>query len=1036
MKNVSEAILDSIEGPSVRWSIGTKLIITFLSLAIIPMSVVAFYNLTQFRNEMTMHSKNELVNLSLSTAASIEQLIIENQRNSAMLAGDPLTRQFMAATDEDRQKLYPKIKKMLKNFADTHPDYFSPGLLDANGIVVATLIDKLEGKDRSFRDYFQVSIKGKPYVSNILVGKATGRPGVFLTNPVFSEDGNIIGIVLLWLKADTILEIIDQVKIGKDGIAYLVDHDSVIVAHPNRKLLYHSLGKLNSEAISTITSTIRFGINKDTKKPFIPETLGLDELASWIALKSETNSFYYVSPLSHKKHVVGYSTIKNQPWTVVVDLPEKQFMTSLDRMQTIAYISIGIVTLITILISILLVKTITRPIRLLTDISVDVMHSKPLNLAKIEKVIKGRDEIAHLGRVFQNMIVSLRESEEKYRNLIDSSPDLRYRADMEGKISFISQSVEQLSGYTIEESIGMKLKDQYVSPEERDRFLSKLQKNGFVNEFEAQLKRKDGTIWWASTNAHFSKDQVNNIIGIEGVTRDVTERKQMEKTLQQSLDFREQILSKSPVGISIYNAESGQCVATSNSMAEIIGATKKQVLAQNFYDIESWKTSDLLNTAKSALRENSLKKIEVSVESTFGEKVSASCHFASFISGDQKYLLFMLADITDLKVAEKEKDKFEAQVQQAQKLEAIGTLAGGIAHDFNNMLSVITGNISYALSSLNKDGELYNVLSEAQKGVKQAQTLTQQLLTFSKGGEPVKKIADINQLIKETTQFVISGANVRCEFDLSNSLSNVEVDTGQINQVISNLVINANQSMPDGGIIYIKTENIKIEGEKSIPLPDGQYIKITVEDQGIGISKNHIEKIFDPFFTTKQKGNGLGLSTVYSIIKKHNGHISAYSEIEKGTSFHIYIPASQKELKRNENNLEVSHQGQGKILIMDDQEPILTMVELMLNQMGYETSSAIDGSQAVEIYKDALSTEKPFDLVVLDLTVPGGMGGLKTIIELLKIDPNVNAIVSSGYSNNPIMANYEDYGFCGVVPKPYTMSHLSEVLNQIFGENH
>jgi len=381
-----------------------------------------------------------------------------------------------------------------------------------------------------------------------------------------------------------------------------------------------------------------------------------------------------------------------------------------------------------------------------------------------------------------------------------------------------------------------------------------------------------------------------------------------------------------------------------------------------------------------------------------------------------------------------ERKQFELHLQQSQKMEAISTLAGGIAHDFNNLLGVITGNVSYSLSQLHKNDELFEVLSDIQEGTIQAEKLTKQLLTFAKGGEPIKTVADMNQLIKEASQFVTRGLKSRCEYELSENLSLVEIDTGQINQVINNLVINANQAMPQGGTIYIKTVNEIIASDNKFTLAGGRYVKISIEDQGVGISDKHLSKIFDPFFTTRQKGNGLGLSTVYSIIKKHKGHIVVYSELNKGTVFHVFIPASQKELEKTEENIEVkvTHQGSGRILIMDDQEAILTMLCRMLNRMGYETDTSLEGNEAIEKYRDAYQSQNPFDLVILDLTVPGGKGGKETIFELLKIDPKVKALVSSGYSNDPIMSNYEDYNFCGVLPKPYTKPELSEVLSKVF----
>ena len=382
--------------------------------------------------------------------------------------------------------------------------------------------------------------------------------------------------------------------------------------------------------------------------------------------------------------------------------------------------------------------------------------------------------------------------------------------------------------------------------------------------------------------------------------------------------------------------------------------------------------------------------------------------------------------------AEKEREKLKARLVQSHKMEAIGNLAGGIAHHFNNLLGVIIGNVSYALSDINKDDELFEVLADVQQGAMQAQKLTQQLLTFATGGAPVKKTADLNQLITETADFILRGEKTRCDYVLYDTLWNVEVDTGQLNQVMSNLVINANQAMPDGGIIKIKTENLEIKAENNLPLPVGKYIKILVEDQGIGISEKHLSKIFDPYFSTKQKGRGLGLATAYSIVKRHNGHINVCSEIDKGTVFNIYLPASLKSVEKTQDKKEIKYTGQGKILIMDDQEAILKMICRMLNLMGYETEFALDGGKSIELFRKAYIAKEPFDLVILDLTVPGGMGGAKVILELLKIDPEVKAVVSSGYSNDPIMANYEDYGFCGMIPKPYTKAQLTEVLNKIF----
>lgn len=269
---------------TLRWSIGTKLTVLILAMVIIPISTITYYNLTQSQDEVAKVAMENLEEISCGTSYHIEQLLMENQRTSATLAGEPIVVQFLTASEEERPTLTSQLYETLQNFADTHPDYDAPGILDANGIVVASLEEILVGKNRSFRDYFQASIQGESYVSGILVGRATGRPGVFLTNPVVTAEGDIVGIDIVWLKADTIWTIIDNVVIGKEGIAYLVDQDGVIIAHPNRSLLYHSLGELTPEAKEIINSTIRFGTINNTDIPLIPESMGMDGLADALVL--------------------------------------------------------------------------------------------------------------------------------------------------------------------------------------------------------------------------------------------------------------------------------------------------------------------------------------------------------------------------------------------------------------------------------------------------------------------------------------------------------------------------------------------------------------------------------------------------------------------------------------------------------------------------------------------------------------------------------------------------------------------------------
>lgn len=369
-----------------------------------------------------------------------------------------------------------------------------------------------------------------------------------------------------------------------------------------------------------------------------------------------------------------------------------------------------------------------------------------------------------------------------------------------------------------------------------------------------------------------------------------------------------------------------------------------------------------------------------------------------------------------------------------EKIESVGVLAGGIAHDFNNLLTAILGNISLAKIETDPQEEAFKVLSQAEKASLRAKDLTQQLLTFSKGGAPIKKVASIIPLLRDCVPFAARGPHLRYEFSLADDLWPVEIDEGQIGQVIQNVVINAGEAMPERGTIQIRGENVMVEKEESkqgLLRVGGKYVKISVKDHGVGISEENLSKIFDPYFTTKSNGSGLGPATTYSIIKKHGGYIEVESQIGVGTTFHIYLPASQKKIPPQKKVQEPSPSRRGRVLIMDDEEIVRYATGSLLAHFGYEVESAKDGAEAIALYQKCRQTGQPFDVVIMDLTIPGGMGGKEAIQRLLEIDPEAKAIVSSGYSNDPVMADYKEYGFRGVVAKPYQIEELRAVLDKI-----
>lgn len=389
-------------------------------------------------------------------------------------------------------------------------------------------------------------------------------------------------------------------------------------------------------------------------------------------------------------------------------------------------------------------------------------------------------------------------------------------------------------------------------------------------------------------------------------------------------------------------------------------------------------------------------------------------------------IILTFRDLTD-------RQRLAEESIKAEKLESLGLLAGGIAHDFNNILTAILGNITFAKLSVDQEGRVFQKLSEAENATFKAKDLTQQLLTFSRGGAPLREAFSIRDVVKESAQFALRGSNVRCDFVFPDGLWTAVADPGQISQVIHNLVLNACQAMPKGGVVTISAENITISPGSPKPLKAGPYIRISVTDRGTGIAKEKLEKIFTPYFTTKPSGTGLGLTTSRAIITNHGGLLEAESEISQGSTFSFFLPASAQQMMVQPPSREADLKGHGKILVMDDDELIREISYDLLIHLGYEPATAKDGEEAIALFQKAREATSPFDAAILDLTVPGGMGGKETVRELLKIDPMAKIIVSSGYATDPVLTHYQHHGFQGVLVKPYKIEQLNAVLLEILG---
>jgi two-component system cell cycle sensor histidine kinase/response regulator CckA len=375
-----------------------------------------------------------------------------------------------------------------------------------------------------------------------------------------------------------------------------------------------------------------------------------------------------------------------------------------------------------------------------------------------------------------------------------------------------------------------------------------------------------------------------------------------------------------------------------------------------------------------------------------------------------------------------EKWRMEDAMARVGRLDSVALLAGGIAHDFNNILTAILGNVALAARRVPQGSPAAQRLEAAEAACTQAQSLVGQLLTFSKGGAPVRRTIDLDGVLRDATRFAMQGSAAAATIDIPPGLWCVEADAGQINQVVHNLVLNAEQAMQGRGTVVVRAENVVLDASSGLPLPPGRYVAVSVTDGGVGIAPHDLERIFDLFFTTKPRGSGLGLATAHSIVHRHGGHVQVRSELGAGSTFTFHLPATSGQPAPDAGNMDPVPALHGRVLVMDDDDAVRDVARETLAFLGYTVEVARDGAEAISRYEAARAEARPFDLLLLDLTVPGGMGGAETLARLRAVDPDIVAIVASGYSHDPVMADHRAYGFAAAVEKPYDVQKLGAVL--------
>jgi two-component system cell cycle sensor histidine kinase/response regulator CckA len=629
---------------------------------------------------------------------------------------------------------------------------------------------------------------------------------------------------------------------------------------------------------------------------------------------------------------------------------------------------------------------------------------------------------------------ALKASERRYKAIVENQAEFVVRYLPGGTLTFVNDTLCNYLDMKRDELLG-KSYYPFMHADDRESFVREIESLNIRKPTmvaEARVVLRDGRVAWHKWAHSAIFDRDGNIVEYQATDRDITDSKRMEEALRRSEENLQRIMDGSSAVIFAKDLD-GKYLFINTLYEKLFHVSKSAIIGKTDYDVFPHDAADAFRDADlQALKAGRPIEAEEAVPHDDGMHYYISLKFPLYDDNKKPYAVCGIAtDITERK-------KLEEQSLRVQKLEAIGTLAGGIAHDFNNLLHGVFGYISLAKLKRNDQEKSIAALEEAEKALHLTVRLTNQLLTFSKGGKPVKKLIDLLPVIETAAKFALSGSRSGYHLVVDAALWQIDADEGQIGQVIQNLILNADQAMPEGGRVEVLARNVQPPG-RGLPqrLQQGaSYVEIAVKDSGVGIPKQYLTKIFDPYFTTKEKGSGLGLSTSYSIVKNHAGLIEVRSEVGKGTTFLVYLPATAIVKRSEQAKPAMAAAGRiGKVLVMDDEPVILDLAGELLAELGHSTEFATHGGEAIEKYVAAKQSGKPFDVVILDLTIRGGMGGAETIRKLLKIDPEVKAVVSSGYSDDTVAADHQKEGFKAFLKKPYDIDALREVLHKLLGNS-
>lgn len=1015
-------------------------------------NVLAFFVLTVSLTLLAVHSNKEIAETDSSIRGSLglakERAVINTEKflRSSFYTIHYLARQAV-------QQPVPRMQQQIEQALAMENDFLRIGLLDRTATVIAysPLVDELGqaniGKNFSDRQYI-AGLKETlaPRLSNIEVSRfGTPSPRAAVLAPVVSQ-GTFNGFVIGVLDLQVLQEILATNTRGQlvHGLRFiLVDSQSRVIA-------------TNREDLKVMDTFTR------EAGEFRPVANGVSQ---WLPPGHKNISF--PDRWAESLYVTESSVGDLAEWKLILELPLAPVQRALYDKYTVHFGEVFGLFLLALLLARVISRALATPLEELRSVSADV-PSKLLTNELIHWPQSSVVEIQHLIDIFMEMTLALahqfkeirtmneelekrvsertrklQESETRFRSLFESVPNIPVQGyDHERRVIFWNKASERLYGYSEREAAGQRLEELIIPPEMSGAVIDAV--TGWITagvpipSGELVLRRKDGSPV-SVFSSHVMQRNSHGDPEMYCIDIDLSANKQAEEQLRQSTQLLRDVTANLGVGIYVFDVNGK--ISFMNPMAE---------------HLWGWTMDELNERGAHALVHNRrpdgtplpLEECRVHGVMTTGNAYASSDEVfvrrdgtvfpVSVISTPLIKEGRVVGSVTAFRDITEDK-KMEAELHKAQKLESVGILAGGIAHDFNNLLTGIMGNIALGKLFL-AEGKLERVpalLTVAEEASEAAKELSFRLLTFSKGGDPVLQISSIEQILRKSADLSLGAAGVAVHFDLATDLFPIEIDEGQILQVFNNIFVNAREAMPEGGAVTITGKNVVISGQEVTPLKKGLYAKISVKDTGRGIPASVLDRIFDPYFSTKGlgsiKGTGLGLSICMSIVKKHEGHISVESQEGAGATFHVWLPATPERLEGRLPELERVPSASGrKILFMDDDERIRSLVQNMTEFLGYAVTFALTGEEAIEIFSRARACGESFDLVILDLTIQGGMGGELAVKRLLELDPTVKAVISSGYADSPVLQHYQDHGFVAAIAKPYRIEQLKELLDKLF----